>query len=217
MISRKLLNFIDAMHEKEAASKLYQQVNKLQSNYDQNMVYTTKIVYYIDDETKVARLLFTNLIGKQSFEVFSGDIAKFISETHNLEDGSTITVFGIKLKELLEPSEIDLLIEYNEYCQKKYAKDEAKSSISLRYKLGDVVILKSKIRDGSKKVIKKFIVKKIIWSVNSNPVNVLVLKQIEGPLNNLSMTKADCKKYHIKYEENLQVYSMFMNFMKISK
>lgn len=216
MISQKFIDFAFGMKDKEAARKLWNKMQELQKPYDKNFVYTTKIAYYIDPETNIARLIFTDLIGKQSFEVFSGDIGKFISESHSLEDGSSISVYGIALKDMLEPSEIDLLIRYNEYCQKKFAKDEAKGLISVRYKLGDVVALKSKIRDGSKKVIKKFIVKKIIWSVNASPVNVLILKQIEGPLNNLSMTKSDCKKYHVKYEDNLQVYSMFMNFTKIN-
>ena len=217
MISQKLQDFVAAMRDKEAANKLYNKMMELQGAFDENQVYTTRVAYYVDPETNVARLIFTNLIGKQSFEVFSGDIGKFISESHKLEDGSSIMVYGIALKDMLEPAEIDLLIRYNEYCQKKFAKDEAKGLVTTRFKLGDVVALKSKIRDGSKKVIKKFIVKKIIWSVNANPVNVIIVKQIEGPLNNLSLTKADCKKYHVKYEENLQVYSMFMNFSKINK
>lgn len=216
MLSQKLLNFVAALKDREAATKLLKKMEELQSSFDQNMVYTTKIAYHIDEETKIARLIFTSLIGKQSFEVFSGDIAKFISESHTLEDGTEIAVYGVALKDMLEPGEIDLLIKYNEYCQKKFAKDEAKSLVMTRYKLGDVVALKSKIRDGSKKVIKKFIVRKIIWSVNASPVNVLILKQIEGPYNNLSMTKVDCKKYHVKYEEHLQVYSMFMNFLKMN-
>lgn len=215
MIPKKLADFAKSLNDKNASTKLLTKIIELAANYDKNKQYLTKIAYYVDEETKVARLIFTDLIGKQSFDVFSGDIGKFISESHSRDDGSSIMVYGIALKELLEPLEINLLIEYNEYCQKKIAIEEAKSLIQNRYKVGDLVALRSKIRDGSKKVIKKFIVKKIIWSVNANPVNVIIVKQIEGPLNNLSMTKADCKKYHLKYEENLQVYSMFMNFTKI--
>ena len=216
MISQKLLNFVHAMHDREASAKLYNKMIELQSSYKQNEIYMTKIAYHIDKETNVARLIFTNLTGKQSFNIFSGDIDKFISEHHSLEDGSSICVYGIILKDLLEPYEIDLLQRYNDYCQKRFAKEEAKKLATIVYNVGDKVALKSKIRDGSKKIIKKFIVKRIIWSVNLNPVNILILKQIEGPINNLSLTKADCKKYHIKYEENLQVYSMFMNFTKLN-
>ena len=101
--------------------------------------------------------------------------------------------------------------------KKKWSKNEAKASVKNRYKIGDHVILRGKIRDGSEPIIKKFEVKKVIWSVHSNPVNILILKQLEGSNNNRSLDKNDCKKYHIKYEEGLQVYSMMLNFSKIRK
>ena len=101
--------------------------------------------------------------------------------------------------------------------KKKRSKNEAKSSVKTRYKIGDHVILRGKIKDGSERVVKKFEVKKVIWSIHSNPVNILILKQLEGPNNNRSLDKNDCKKYHIKYEEGLQVYSMMLNFSKIRK
>lgn len=101
--------------------------------------------------------------------------------------------------------------------KKKRSKNEAKIAVKVRYKIGDHVILRGKIKDGSERIVKKFEVKKVIWSVNSNPVNILILKQIEGPNNNRSLDKNDCKKYHIKYEEGLQVYSMMLNFSKIRK
>ena len=217
MIPNKLTEFIDCLDDKKAAKKLKDKLESLQKNYDENFQYITKIAYYVDDETKVARLIFTSLVGKQSFELFTGNISEFISETHTLDDGKPIQVFGIVLNDFLSIAEINALAEYNKYCEKKLSKDAAKQSINVRYKLGDILTLKSKIRDGSKKIIKKFVVKKIIWSICSNPVNVIVVQQIEGPVNNMSLTKADCKKYHIKYEENLQVYSMLTNFIKIKQ
>lgn len=101
--------------------------------------------------------------------------------------------------------------------KKKWSKNEAKASVKTRYKIGDHIILRGKIRDGSEPIVKKFEVKKVIWSVHSNPVNILILKQLEGSNNNRSLDKNDCKKYHIKYEEGLQVYSMMLNFSKIRK
>lgn len=217
MIPQRLVDFIDCLNDRDAAKKLHNKIRDLQKKYPENVPYITKIAYHVDEESKVARLIFTSLIGKESFEVMSGSISEFISEQRYLESGAKIDVFGIVLKEFLTQDEFDALEEYLRYCQKKISKDAAKSIVKVRYSLGDVIALRSKIRDGSKKVIKKFIVRQIIWSINSNPVNVLILKQIEGPLNNMSLTKADCKKYHIKYEENLQVYSMLMNFTKVSK
>lgn len=217
MIPKKLIEFADCLADRNAAEKLLNKINDLQRNYDDTFLYTTKIVYHIDEESKVARLIFTSLVGKQSFEVFKGDISEFISKTHTLEDGKVIHVFGIILNDFLTTLEIVRLNKYNLYCEKKLAKDAAKQAVTVRYKLGDVLLLKGKIRDGSRKLVKKFIVKKLIWSIYSKPVSVLIVQQIEGVNNNMSLTKADCKKYHIKYEENLQVYSMQTKFTKVSK
>lgn len=217
MIPSKLTEFIDSLNDRKAAKKLSDKLNSLQRNYGDNFQYTTKIAYYVDEETNVARLIFTSLVGKQSYDVFNGNIAEFISKAHKLEDGRNVEVFGIVLTDFLTMPELEALNNYNRYCEKKISKDSAKQAITVRYKLGDVLTLKSKIRDGSKKIIKKFIVKKIIWSICSNPVNVIVVQQVEGPINNMSLTKADCKKYHIKYEENLQVYSMLTNFIKLKQ
>lgn len=219
MIPRKLTVFAESLKDKEAYKKLITKITELSSDYDQHTQYITKIVYYIDKETKIARLILSNLTGKQSFEYLSGDIEQILSENHEQEKKSgqkpSILLYGIVLKDFLDPYEINLLDEYNSYCQKKIATQEAKKMIQNKYKIGDIILLKGKIRDGSRRMVKKFIVKKIIWSINSRPVNIVVVQQIEGPVNNLSLTKFDCKKYHIKYEENLQVYSMFMNFVKL--
>lgn len=217
MLPNCLITFIDAMHDREAAKKLHKKLNSMQQDYDDNISYLTKIAYYVDSETKVARLIFTDRIGKESFDIFTADIEKFVSESHTDETGKGILVFGIPLKDNFDNKEIELLENYNDYCQKKISKDEAKKLVQVRFKVGDVIALRSKIRDGSKKNFRKFIVKKIIWSIHSNPVNIIIAKQISGNITNMSLTKADCKKYHIKYEENLQVYSMFMNFIKVAK
>ncbi len=217
MLPNCLITFIDAMHDREAAKKLHKKLNSMQQDYDDNISYLTKIAYYVDSETKVARLIFTDRIGKESFDIFTADIEKFVSESHTDENGKGILIYGIPLKDNLDNKEIELLENYNDYCQKKISKDEAKKLVQVRFKVGDIIALRSKIRDGSKKNFRKFIVKKIIWSIHSNPVNIIIAKQISGNITNMSLTKADCKKYHIKYEENLQVYSMFTNFIKVAK
>lgn len=132
----------------------------------------------------------------------------------------TITKNGKEENILLDtlPKEVRTGIDRAmELRKKKLSKNEAKSSVKVRYKIGDHLILRGKIKDGSERIVKKFEVKKVIWSVHSNPVNILILKQYEGPNNNRSLDKNDCKKYHIKYEEGLQVYSMMLNFSKINR
>ena len=132
----------------------------------------------------------------------------------------TITKNGKEENIILDtlPKEVRIGIDRAmEIRKKKLSKNEAKSSVKVRYKIGDHLILRGKIKDGSERIVKKFEVKKVIWSVHSNPVNILILKQYEGPNNNRSLDKNDCKKYHIKYEEGLQVYSMMLNFSKINR
>ena len=210
-------DFANGMIDNEASVKLLKKIKSLASAYDNHHVYLTKIAYYVDSETKIPRLVFTDRIGKESFDVLSGNIEELVQTTQKDKNGNGIVLYAIALKDVLDKKELDLLEKYNDYCLKKISKDEAKKLVSTKFKIGDVIALRSKIRDGSKKNFKKFIVKKIIWSINSNPVNIIVAKQISGKVTNMSLTKADCKKYHIKYEENLQVYSMFMNFIKIKQ
>lgn len=129
------------------------------------------------------------------------------------KDGkSTENTFDNIDKEVKEGIDIAMAIR-----KKAKSKNEAKNAVKVRYKVGDLLILRGKIKDGSEPVVKKFEVKKVIWSIHANPVNILILKQIEGINNNRSLDKNDCKKYHIKYEPGLQVYSMMLNFSKIRR
>lgn len=213
MLPKQLWDFCAAMQSKVASAKLYKKLYELAKDANKNTVFVTKIGYYVEKATSIPYLVVSDLNGKESFSAMSGDIETFVN---NAKDNS-YKVYLFKLDNELTPKELELLQKYNDYCQKKISKDEAKSLVSTRYKIGDILMLKSKIRNGSKKNYKKFEVKKIIWSINANPVNVLILKQISGQVTNMSMSKNDCKRYHIKYEENLQVYSMMMNFIKINK
>lgn len=157
-------------------------------------------------------------------EVIKKAIAKKLDISYTDTDDGNVSIsiknFNTSKGFVIHNLPLDLkkaIDKLNEYKNKKKAKDEAKSFVKVKYKVGDTVILRGKIRDGSERIVKKFEVKKVIWSIHSNPVNILILKQLEGPNNNRSLDKNDCKKYHIKYEPGLQVYSMMLNFSKIKK
>lgn len=213
ILPKQLWNFCEAMQSKKASAKLYETICDLAEAVNQNTVFVTKIGHYVESETNDPYLVVSNLSGKESFKQMVGDLEQFVNKAKD----SSHKVYLFKLDNELTQQELELLNKYNDYCQKKISKDEAKSLVTVRYKIGDVLMLKSKIRDGSKRNYRKFVVKKIIWSINSNPVNIIIVKQVSGPITNMSMSKNDCKRYHIKYEENLQVYSMMMNFTKITK
>ena len=124
--------------------------------------------------------------------------------------------FKKKYDDLTE-DELKFVNTYVAKQDKKAAKDRAKSKVTERYKIGDILTLRGKIRDGSSRIVKKFEVKKVIWSIRGKEMNILILKQLSGPNNNRTLGKDDCLKYHIKYEPGLQVYSMFLGFVKSKK
>lgn len=103
---------------------------------------------------------------------------------------------------------------HNEVILKRVQKNKAKEEVTTKFKVGDIIVLRGKIKNGSNRLVKTFEVKKIIWTIRSQIVNALVLKQLTGPNNNRSLTKDDCVKYHIKYEPGLQVYPMNLGFSK---
>lgn len=126
--------------------------------------------------------------------------------------------------ESLPPSVID--VEPTTMISTDYAKEpitrkqEFKREQKALYKnkkweIGATYILKSKRRDGSDNLVKEFVLKKFIWTEKLMPVNVLIMKQVSGPCNNLyTLNKFDCQRYHIKFEPGLQVWSMEHNFIK---
>lgn len=124
--------------------------------------------------------------------------------------------FKKKYDDLTE-DELKFVNTYVVKQDKKAAKDRAKSKVTERYKIGDILTLRGKIRDGSSRIVKKFEVKKVIWSIRGKEMNILILKQLSGPNNNRTLGKDDCLKYHIKYEPGLQVYSMLLGFIKSKK
>lgn len=159
---------------------------------------------------------------KEMIEVSSGEYDKdkslYLHEIKSKTKNNRATTIGFLYEEVTLPFHIQVKINnHNDIILKQVAKVKAKESVSNKYKIGDILVLRGKIRDGSRRIVKVFEVKKIIWSVKSQIVNVLVLKQLEGPNNNRTLTKDDCKKYHIKYEPGLQVYSMNIGFSKRKK
>ena len=113
--------------------------------------------------------------------------------------------------------QVEKINNHNIIAKKKKSKDEAKKLVNKHFKNGDILVLRGKYRDGSQKNEKIFEVKKVIWSLKGQIVNVLILKQLSGTNNNTSLTKKDCIKYHVKYEPGLQVYSMSLDFKKRKK
>lgn len=93
------------------------------------------------------------------------------------------------------------------------SRTEAKKKVHRKFKVGDLISLKIKSICGSKEVIRGFKVKKCVYTMNNQEMNVLIVKQIYGPEGRMfTLNRRDCEKLHVKFEPGLQVFSMFLNW-----
>lgn len=99
--------------------------------------------------------------------------------------------------------------------EKQKLKKQEKKKINKKFIIGDTYILRSKRVKGCKQTVKEFIIKKYIYTINDEPVNVVIVKQISGDMSNIfTLNRNDCKKLHLKFEEGLQVYPMELNWIR---
>ena len=104
------------------------------------------------------------------------------------------------------------------YKLKNNAKNKAKRSIDKRFKIGGRYFLHLKSRDGSRYILKEYICKKFIYSLNDNIMNIVIMQQVAGEVDKkFTLNKNECKQFHIKYEPGLEVYSMDMNWIPEKK
>lgn len=104
------------------------------------------------------------------------------------------------------------------YKLKNNAKNKAKRSIDKRFKIGGRYFLHLKSRDGSRYVVKEYICKKFIYTLNDNIMNIVIMQQVAGEIDKkFTLNKNECKQFHIKYEPGLEVYSMDMNWIPEKK
>lgn len=97
---------------------------------------------------------------------------------------------------------------------KQELKHQMKDLVKKKFVVGKKYMLKQKSICGSQEIVKKYICKKFIYTSKTKPLNVLIMKQVEGPTGKIfTLNKNDCKRYHIKYEPGLQVFSMEFNWI----
>lgn len=97
--------------------------------------------------------------------------------------------------------------------ESKVSKAEAKAKLRRKFHIGEEISLKVKSKCGSTEVIRGYVVKKCIYTINGQEINAVVVKQIYGPKTRIyTLNRHDCEKFHIKFEPGLQVYSMLLNW-----
>ena len=106
--------------------------------------------------------------------------------------------------------------ENTEYNKKKFTdtvRRKGKREIGKKFIVGKKYFLR--IKTISEPIYKIYELKKFIYSINNRVVNVVVMKRINGEIdenNTFTLSKTDCIKYHIKYEAGLQVFPMELNW-----
>ena len=97
--------------------------------------------------------------------------------------------------------------------ESKVSKSQAKAKLRRKFHIGEQISLKVKSKCGSTEVIRGYVVKKCIYTINGQEINAVVVKQIYGPKTRIyTLNRHDCEKFHIKFEPGLQVYSMLLNW-----
>ena len=104
------------------------------------------------------------------------------------------------------------------YKEKYKAKHQAKRSISKRFKIGKKYFLRIKPKDGSREVVRGYVCKKFIYTMNDMPMNIVIMKQFSGEeAKKFTLDRHECEKFHVKFEPGLEVWSMNLNWIPEKK
>ncbi len=106
--------------------------------------------------------------------------------------------------------------EYEHRANTNVYRYRAKQLINKKFIVGNHYKLIYKSICGSRPIIKEFVCKKFIYSNNNKILNIVIMKQISGNRNVIfTADKYICKRFHIKYEPELQIFSMELPWIKI--
>ena len=105
--------------------------------------------------------------------------------------------------------------EREELFNKAQFKRDTKNEIKKRFVIGKEYILRFRSNKNSKFIKKTYICKKFIYTMRDTVLNAIIVKQTSGPKDMIfTLSKEDCKRLHIKYEDGLQILSMKMDWIE---
>jgi hypothetical protein len=82
-----------------------------------------------------------------------------------------------------------------------------------KFKLGEHYIIYPM---KNKRLRREYVVKKTVYTILDKEVNIVIMKQLSGPQSNkFTLSKEDCLKLHLKWEEGLEVFSMELDWKLI--
>lgn len=104
--------------------------------------------------------------------------------------------------------------EHEKMIHSKYeARREAKRKALFKYRIGDKYMSKHNLSGR----VTLFEVKKTVYTVGDTIINIVIMKLLYGkPFTKNTLSRMDCKTFHIKYEPGLYVFNMNHQFRKLT-
>ncbi len=138
--------------------------------------------------------------------MISANIAHFRNETNQI---TTNTLDRIMSTTVVKDEEYEYATQTKQSSVEKVTK--VKPIKTKKFKIGEHYLIHPM---NNKKLRREFVVKKTIYSIKDKEVNIVIMKQINGPesTTKFTLSKEDCLKFHLKYEEGLQVCSMELDW-----
>lgn len=164
-------------------------INKLQSYRTNKSAKPHNITISVEKINKLSNINFDDILGENGFI-----------------DSDKLEKYNEVFEECLQKKE-----------EKLTAKQEAKKQIKTKFIIGHIYRLAYRANDKYYKQ-KTFKLIKFIYTINNNPVNILILKSLDNEhYHKFSLNKNECLKYHIKYQPGLEVYPMNLNWIDITE
>lgn len=143
---------------------------------------------------------------------------KAYEESGNAEEARTILYYNLVrdvYESKMKAEDLKKIIQ-TKHEAKQTAKDTVKDKW---FKIGEYYSLKKFDLSGSLKDVHVFKCVKYIYSVSNNPVNCVVMQKIGEPLsgNARTLSRMDCRMWHIKYSPDLYMFSMTRRFYKATQ
>lgn len=145
--------------------------------------------------------------------MISTNIAHFRNETKrttiNTPDKTMARSYGEN--DVISPRMREVIEQTEQQRSGKQPVTTVKPVKTKKFKIGEHYFIHPM---NNKKLRREFVVKKTIYSIKDREVNIVIMKQISGPesTTKFTLSKEDCLKFHLKYEDGLQVCSMELDW-----
>ena len=145
--------------------------------------------------------------------MISTNIAHFRNETKRttINTPDKTMVRSYEEDDVISPGMREVIEQTEQQRSGKQPVTTVKPVKTKKFKIGEHYLIHPM---NNKKLRREFVVKKTIYSIKDREVNIVIMKQISGPesTTKFTLSKEDCLKFHLKYEDGLQVYSMELDW-----